>query len=65
MTQIPWLRINDLAREFQVHPSTIVRLIEQGEVEGYRIGQRQWRVRRDAWQQYLERRRGGPRVQHA
>lgn len=56
----PWLRLNDLAREFQLHPSTIVRLIEAGEVEGYRVGQRQWRIRREAWDHYLESRRHGP-----
>jgi excisionase family DNA binding protein len=56
----PWLRITDLAAEHQVHPTTIIRLIEAGELEGYRIGVRQWRVRRAAWEAYLERRRVGP-----
>ena len=60
----PWLRLNDLAREHQVHPTTLVRAIEAGELEGYRIGVRQWRVRPEAWARYLEARRGGPRVQH-
>ncbi len=58
-----WLTVRELAAATKFHPSTIVRLIADGKLEAYRIGQRSYRVARSAWEANLDRRRRSPRTQ--
>jgi len=54
-----WLTVHEIAMATKFHPSTVTRWIVDGELEGYRIGPRAYRVPRCAWEAYLERQRAG------
>jgi excisionase family DNA binding protein len=58
MRREEWLTVHDVATEYKTHPSTVLRIIEHGDVEAYRVG-RQWRIAASSWLAYLQRRRGG------
>jgi len=49
-----WHTVPDLAEQYALHPGTILRWIDAGDLEAQRLG-RQWRVHRDAWARFLER----------
>jgi len=60
-----WLTVSEIATATKFHPSTVTRWILDGDLEGYRIGARSFRVPRRAWEEYLERQRAAPRPAEA
>ena len=51
-----WLTVRDLAEQYDFHRSTVTRWILSGELEANRIGRREWRIRRQTWDAYLNSR---------
>ncbi|MEX2264551.1 MAG: helix-turn-helix domain-containing protein [Bryobacteraceae bacterium] len=51
--------VEEFAREKSLHPVTVRRLLRAGELPGYKIGPREWRIPADAWEEYVKRRMGG------
>ena len=56
-----WFTVAELAADHRFHPSTVTRWIVDGELEAYRIGKREWRIRREDWETFLARGRRNPR----
>jgi excisionase family DNA binding protein len=50
----PFLTVEDVARQLQIHPETIRRWLREGRLEGIRISRRAgWRVRPEAVEKML------------
>ena len=52
-----WVTVRELAEQHDFHRSTVTRWILAGELEAYRVGRREWRIRRSTWNAYLDSRR--------
>jgi len=50
----PMLSVNQVARRLAVEPITIYRLLQSGQLTGYKVG-RVWRVKWTAVEEYLNR----------
>lgn len=48
------LTVDEVAAVLRMHRDTVVRLITSGSLPAYRVGQRRWRIERDALAKYLE-----------
>ena len=53
-----YITVREIAHELRVAPMTVYRLLRSGEIPSVRIG-RSFRVRRDAFEAYLERNSAG------
>jgi excisionase family DNA binding protein len=54
-----WLSANEAGKLIGVTGKTIIRMVEKGEITGYRVGS-VWRLRRRDVESYLEAHRYGP-----
>lgn len=48
------LTAEEVARQFYVHPRTVVRMVNEGQLKALRVG-RQWRFKQDWIDQWIER----------
>lgn len=51
--------VNDVAKILQLSPKTIRNMITRGDIDGYRVGPRVWRIADSALSTYLESRHKG------
>lgn len=51
--------VNDVAKILQLSPKTIRTMITRGDIDGYRVGLRVWRIADSALVTYLESRHKG------
>ncbi|MBX5459196.1 MAG: helix-turn-helix domain-containing protein [Thermogemmatispora sp.] len=54
-----WLTTNEVSKLIGIGPKTVVRMVERGELTGYRVASR-WRFKRRDIEAYLEAHRYGP-----
>jgi excisionase family DNA binding protein len=54
-----WLTTNEVSKLIGIGPKTVVRMVERGELTGYRVASR-WRFKRHDIEAYLEAHRYGP-----
>nr|BBH95816.1 hypothetical protein KTA_40150 [Thermogemmatispora argillosa] len=54
-----WLTTNEASKLIGIGPKTVVRMVERGELTGYRVASR-WRFKRREIEAYLEAHRYGP-----
>lgn len=57
------MTVEDLARQFNVSPRTIVRLVEKREIRALKIG-RQWRFRKEWVDAWVDRNTSDPHEDH-
>lgn len=61
-SEIEWFKVSQLAEHLQCNEALIYQQIRSGALPAYRIGVKAYRVRRDDWFDYLERRLHAPEV---
>ena len=54
-SQREYLTIEDVARRFRVNTTTVYRLVEQGRLPGFKVGN-QWRFRETRLDEWIENR---------
>lgn len=54
MAETQYLKPEAIAKELDVSPSTIKRLIKSGELTGIQVGKRLYRVERSAYEQWKQ-----------
>ena len=58
--RMKYLTAEQVAERLQVHPRTVKRWLQAGELNGYQLGDRAgWRVSEDDLTAFLDKRRGG------
>lgn len=48
------LEVRDVGKMLHIHPRTVMRLANQGEIPGFKVGG-QWRFRREAINEYIRK----------
>lgn len=51
--QVPLMTIDEVAEYLNLHPLTVRRLAREGEIPAFKVG-RQWRVKRELLEHWLE-----------
>ncbi len=52
-----WLTIDEIAKDLRVHPATVRNLIRQGDLPAILVGKRTYRIHRNDYQEFLQKRR--------
>ena len=55
MEEDPLLTVEEAAEAFKFSTATIRRLLRDGDLEGVKLGKRQWRIRKSALDSFLKR----------
>jgi excisionase family DNA binding protein len=65
MEEDPLLTVEEAAERFKFSTATIRRLLRDGDLEGVKLGKRQWRVKKSVLDQFIQRGSQKPAVPKA